>query len=483
MRDDQHNSPISRSFNRGAPIGNVTARRRALRGSGYVFPAVLLAVQALILIVPQGFDYRQHVVRGAGMPTEGDTVSRFTWIFLLLGGLYLLIKHRAKALALLKHFNPFIIAFLGLATLSVLWSIEPDVTLRRVYRFVTVLVVCMAFTVQGWHRKRYQNVARALLTAILVASVIFVLVAPQYAVQAQLASELKGAWRGITETKNNLGPLASDALLLWLHAWLSKESKPVTAALGLSLSLLVLIKTRSDDSILASAFGAPFMLLLLRPAGTLRRYMPYIVGLFAVVICVYALAVLHLISGSDTLLSPVTLLTGKSLTFSNRTAIWAILEAHIRLHPWLGTGYGAYWYDSPNSPSQEMVRSLYFYPTEGHNGYLDVINDTGYVGFGLLIAYFISYLRQSLYVMRHDKYQAGLYLTLIFTAFLSDLSESHWFNVLQIGFLMMTLATAALAKSYLQARAGRQPPFASNAHRRSGGAFQLAPRSSLARRR
>jgi len=454
MRYGHQKSYSSRPLNPGGRIGRVTAHAPAVGGAGYVFPTILLTVQALILIVPQGFDYTQTATGGSAMPTEGDPVSQVTWVFLLLGGLYLLIRNRSRALALLKHFNPFIIAFLGLATLSVLWSIAPDVTLRRVYRFVTVLVVCMAFTVQGWHRCRYQNVARALLTIILAASIIFVLIAPQYAIQAQLVSELKGAWRGITVGKNNLGPLASDAVILWLHAWVSKESKPVTAASGLLMSLFVLIKTRSDDSLLATAFGVPFMLLLLRPAGTLRRYMPYIVGLFAIVIGVYALAVLNLIPGSNTLLSPITLLTGKSLTFSNRTAIWAVLEAHIHMHPLLGTGYGAYWYDSPDSPSQQMVRYLYFYPTEGHNGYLDVINDTGYIGFCLLIAYFISYFRQSLYLMRQDKYQAGLYLTLIFTAFLSDLSESHWFNVLQIGFLLMTLATAALARSYLEARAG-----------------------------
>jgi len=455
MRYGRHKLDSSRPLNPGGQTASVTARATAPGGTGSIFPTVLLTAQALILIIPEGFDYSQTIV-GAGlqMPTEGGPLSQFIWVCLLLGGLYLLIRNRARTITLLRHFNPFIIAFLGLASLSVLWSIAPEVTVRRVYRFVTVLVVCMAFTVQGWHRRRFQNFTRALLTIILVASVIFVLIAPQYGVQAQLASELKGAWRGITDTKNNLGPLAGDAAILWLHAWLSKESKPATAASGFLLSLFVLVKSRSDDSILATAFGVPFMLLLLRPAGSLRRYMPYIVGLFAVAIAVYALAVLNLIPGSDTLLRPISLLTGKSLTFSNRTEIWAILEAHIRMHPWLGTGYAAYWYNSPDSPSQEMVRLLYFYPTEGHNGYLDVINDTGYVGLCLLIAYFISYFRQSLYLMRQDKYQAGLYLTLIFTAFLSDLSESHWFNVLQIGFLLMTLATAALAKSYLQARAG-----------------------------
>jgi len=436
------------------PTARVTARAPAAGGAGSVFPVVLLAVQAMILIVPNGFDYSQQVGGALATPTEGDAFTQFTWMFLLLGSLYLLIRNRARTVSLLKHFNPFLVAFLGLAALSTLWSIEPGVTLRRDFRFVTVLAVCLAFAVQGWHRRRYQNVTRTLLTIILVASVIFVLIAPQYAIQAQLVSELKGAWRGITNGKNNLGPLASDAVILWLHAWLSKESKPATAASGLLLSLFVLIKTRSDDSLLATAFGVPFMLLLLRPAGSLRRYMPYIVGLFAAAITVYALAVLDLIPGSNTLLSPISLLTGKSLTFSNRTAIWAVLEMHIRLHPLLGTGYGAYWYDTPGSPSQLMVQYLYFYPTEGHNGYLDVINDTGYVGFCILIAYFVSYIRQSLYLMRQDKYQAGLYLTLIFTAFLSDLSESHWFNVLQSGFLLMTLATAALARSYLDARAG-----------------------------
>lgn len=437
----------------GGGMAKATARGSAGRNTDSFFPAVLLTVQALILIVPQGFDYRQDVPGALAMPTEGDPLSQFTWIFLLLGGLYLLFRNRSRAIPLLKQFNPFIIAFLGLAALSALWSIAPDVTVRRVYRFVTVLVVCLAFVSQGWHRTRYQNVTRALLTAILIASVIFVLWAPQYAIQAQLAAELKGAWRGITDGKNILGPLASDAVILWLHAWLSKESKRATAVSGLLLSVFVLIKTRSDDSLLATAFGVPFMLLLLRPAGSLRRYMPYIVGVFAALIGVYALAVLNLIPGSNTLLSPIAMITGKSLTFSNRTAIWWVLQQHIHLHPLLGTGYGAYWYDVPGSPSQQMVQLLYFYPTEGHNGYLDVINDTGYVGFCILIAYFVSYLRQSVYLLRRDKYQAGLYLTLIFTAFLSDLSESHWFNVLQIGFLLMTLATAALAKSCLQARA------------------------------
>jgi exopolysaccharide production protein ExoQ len=436
---------------RGRPGPAVSARRRLSNAGGRLFPSILLTIQAMELICPQGFDYSQSLT--ASMPTEGDSLDRFVWMFLVLGALYLLIKNKQTTVTLLKRFNPFILVFLGLAALSVIWSIEPGVTIRRVYRFATVLMVCMAFMVQGWDRERYQKFARLGLTFILIASFIFVLAAPQYAVHTQPAPELKGAWRGITEGKNILGPLAADAIIFWLHAWLAKESKPLTAAGGMLLGMFILYKTRSDSSMFATAFGIPFMLLLLRQGGGMKRYMPYIVGLFASAIGVYALAVLNILPGSATILSPITLITGKTLTFSNRTAIWAVLEAHIRLHPLLGTGFGAYWYDSPESPSQDMIRLIFFYPTEGHNGYLDVINDTGYVGFMVLICYFVSYLRQSLYLLRRDKYQAALYLTLIFRGFIGDLSESHWFFVLNIGFLLMTFATAAVSRSYMQARA------------------------------
>lgn len=449
----------------GRPPG-VAARKRSSTPRGQLFPSILITIQTLELMVPQGFDYSQDL--GMTMPTEGDAIDRFVWMFLVVGALYVLIRNKQTTVALLKRFNPFILVFLGLATLSVFWSIAPDVTVRRVYRFATVLMVCMAFMVQGWDRQRYQKFARMGLTFILVASLIFVLAAPQYAVHQQVAPELKGAWRGITEGKNILGPLAADAIIFWLHAWLSKESKPASAAAGMLLAMFMLYKTRSDSSILATAFGVPFMLLLLQQGGGMKRYMPYIVGLFAAAIGVYALAVLNILPGSATILSPITLITGKTLTFSNRTAIWAVLEAHIRLHPLLGTGFGAYWYDSPDSPSQDMIRLIFFYPTEGHNGYLDVINDTGYVGFMVLICYFISYLRQSLYLLRRDKYQAALYLTLIFRGFIGDLSESHWFFVLNIGFLLMTFATAAVSRSYMQARAEESAARGVRVPRRAG---------------
>jgi hypothetical protein len=81
---------------------------------------------------------------------------------------------------------------------------------------------------------------------------------------------------------------------------------------------------------------------------------------------------------------------------------------------------------------------------------LDTINDLGVAGAICLLGYFASYLRQALTMMRFDRYQGGLYLTLLFRGFMADMSESHWFLSLSVDFIIMSLATTAMARGLLQ---------------------------------
>jgi O-antigen ligase len=417
-----------------------------------LLPSILVWLLILILIVPQGLDFRGI----NGMPTSSDLLSRVIWLVLLGGGGYVVYMNLDRTKKLVPWVDPFLWLFLGLATASAIWSIEPGITMRRVSRLVTILLVCLGFCVTAWNPKRFQTQLRTIVTWLLIASVIFVILDPDDSIHNSNQPELKDAWHGITIGKNVLGSIASTTTILWLHAWLSKEAGAFKAACGLGLAFTCLIMCRSSTSLMATAFAALFMLILLRSPGALRRYMPYLVALFAGVILTYCLAVLHLVPGMEILLAPVTAITGKDLTFTGRTAIWEVLNEHIRLRPWFGTGYGAYWIGKlPSSPSYEMLTRLYFYPTEGHNGYLDIINDLGAVGGFCLLGYFASYVRQALQLMRLDRYQGGLYLTMLFRGFIADMSESHWFLVLSLDFSIMTLATIAMARSTLQANLER----------------------------
>jgi len=155
------------------------------------------------------------------------------------------------------------------------------------------------------------------------------------------------------------------------------------------------------------------------------------------------------------LLAPITALTTKDATLTGRTEIWAILADHIREHPMLGTGYAAYWHADPMPGSDSydfIVRMGGFYPGSAHNGFMEVTNDLGWVGLACLIAYIITFARQATSLLPLEANQSTLYLALFFQQVISNQSESHWFTVLSVDFVIMTLATMALARSLLEHR-------------------------------
>jgi O-antigen ligase len=92
---------------------------------------------------------------------------------------------------------------------------------------------------------------------------------------------------------------------------------------------------------------------------------------------------------------------------------------------------------------------MYFYPMESHNGYLDTINDLGFLGLGVLLLFLGFYLRQGLQLMKYDRNQAALYLALLLEAMVINMSESDWFSrtdtfaVLVLGMTCITRALIA----------------------------------------
>jgi exopolysaccharide production protein ExoQ len=441
----------------GRVPGRVGLQQRRERPS--IFGAAGIWVLIVIMIVPDGLYYGAF----GAMPTEGSPTSRMIWLSLLAFGVVVPLSRSGMALKLFRQINPFFLLFVALAAASMLWSIDPGVTLRRLMRVVTMLLDAVAFTLLTWHTTRFQSVLRPILTLMLIGSIIFVMAAPDLAIEQADTMALLGAWHGLATQKNGLGSLAAIALILWLHALLSKEKPWWLAGVGAAISLTCLVGSRSSSSIMGAAFACPLMLVMLRPPAGLRRYLRYMVVAFVAILLVYSLAVLNLLPGSSVLLSPITSLTGKDLTFSGRTAIWQILNEHIALSPLVGSGYGAYWVLLPWSPSMIMKSRLFFYPTEGHNGYLDVINDLGMVGAVCLLGYLISYLRQGLQLLAAVRPQGILYLTLLFEQLVANLTESRWFNVLTCEFTIMTIATVAMGRTLLDLHKQRQSAAAARA--------------------
>jgi O-antigen ligase len=190
--------------------------------------------------------------------------------------------------------------------------------------------------------------------------------------------------------------------------------------------------------------------------------MKLVVILFAIVVLLYAVAILKIVPGLDILLEPVMMISGKDMTFSNRSAIWEIIKEDMQNWPVLGAGYFAYWTgpDDLASPSHKFIARLFFYPFACHNGYLEVANDLGYVGLTVLLGYLAFFARQAIQLFLLERSQGTLYLGLFFHQCVINLSESEWFQVGQImNILLMTTATFAMARTLAEyKRTGQLPP-------------------------
>ena len=427
------------------------------------------------LIIPGMFDYGKQL--GVDTTSEGEALfNHATWLVFFGVSAFLVANRSAIALRLLRTTNRPFLALLALAVCSIAWSIDPAATAARLFHLVTVLLAGIAVATFGWHARRYQEVARPVMTVFMLGSLVFGLVFPDLAIQAPIPPETNSFWVGLAYSKNALGAIASAGVILWVHGWASREVKPWYGLSGIALGVTMLALSRAATFMVATAVVCLLMVVMLRAARGMRPYIPYLVGALALVTVIYGLVILDVVPGLDVLLEPISALTGKDRTFTNRALIWELTRDHIRQSPFIGTGYGAFWaHVGPGTPAYVFSMRMFFNPSECHDGYLEITNDLGLAGLILLLAYLASYLKAALRMIKTDHVQASLYLALLFQQALSGLTESNW---LWLGpdFVMFTFATLCLARHRLEA----DPRWPATV--RSGAAASVA-RAGLAGRR
>jgi exopolysaccharide production protein ExoQ len=453
MRDDRHSALRRPSgLNVARPPSSpaaVAPRARSDRPYQVVIATVLYWLVIVRVVIPGFFDYGANL-DAVEIAEKYATFSTVTWLTFLFVPCLLLASRTKQLLRVFGSMNRWFLFLVAFATISVAWTIETHSTISRITHLWAIILASLAVVLVGWDSFRVQHATRPILTLLLVGSLIFGLAAPDLAITPPLPPDTRYYWHGLAAQKNGLGSLAALGALFWFHGWISREVKFLPALCGWLVAIACLVLSRSSTSVMATVFASLLVLMLTRTAPSMRRYMPFIIACFVAVVLAYACAVLKLIPALDFLLEPVTALSGKDLTFTGRTQIWDIIREHIQLAPVLGTGYGGYWSGPvPTSPSYVFLHAMYFYPSEAHNGYLDVVNDLGFVGLILLIGYIIVYITQSLRLWRVDRAQASLYIALMFQQMLANLSETHW---LFIGddFIVLTLATCGLARSLMK---------------------------------
>lgn len=383
------------------------------------------------------------------VPLQGNSVRR-----LVLGSLYVaagvgLWRRRAQFAAIVARQTP-VVLLCGFALASLLWSSAPRLTAVRATHFAGLLLLAWWATLSPADSRRVVAFLRGLFPVTLLVSLAWIALFPDVAIHAD-----GGAWAGVFRHKSELGSAAVFALALWLPLLgaAAGTRRRLVAAAVLPLALFLLWRSQSVTELL----GALLLFLL-----WLGHRLP---GPAAVKLSLAPipplLGLLWFWNAQPLGLDPfLQQYFGRNTTLTGRTPLWDAILENVRLHPFLGEGYDAFWV-AGNQRVEHLIQSVGWDAYTAHNGYLEVLNTLGLVGLGLLLWVAARALREARTALRRDPaHGETLFLALVWLLF-SSLTKSVFCAGTSLGWVMF-LVLCALASSLAEAPSAQPAPAAAS---------------------
>jgi O-antigen ligase len=308
----------------------------------------------------------------------------------------------------------FLTIFIIWSFLTVFWSDYPFISFKRWLQISGTVVIFLAGFLHFSSKDEIIPYFKAILSIYLLLSLISVVFVPA-AIQEEFP-----AWRGIAPHKNMLGQVCLVGTIVWTYA-LRHESakKKITAFFFLALSCLLLLGSRSTTSILTTVALLFFVGLFYAEKQIVR---PVIGSVFSFILFTLFLSGI----GYFTYILPEWLsylysLFGKESTLTGRTELWSTLFDEIQKHFIFGSGFGGYWVTG-NQLHNTIFDRFYWIPNQGHNGYVDILNETGIIGI-LIFALMVMFYFKNLYHSRKPNFLKWF----VFAALIVNITESTLF--------------------------------------------------------
>lgn len=319
---------------------------------------VIIAFSGTVLFV--------MATNGGSLPTgeaeSGAVLMIFAAIYVLIIGL---IAMRPSLILGIPLASSLLLLLLLLTLGSSLWSLHPDVTLRRAIAllFTTVFGIYLALR---WDLPRLLGLIVVALTILLALSYVFVFALPAVGVDHFLH---EGAWKGVFFQKNVTGRILVWLILsvLWLR--FNGHGPRWTSWIILALAFLMLVMCRSGTGLLSCILVAGVLVAVPLLRGNAGR-----------LVLILAFSVfMAIVTGVGAMLfyEDVLELLGRDVTLTGRTEIWSHTALMLRDHWLLGYGYGAFWYGN-YGPGAAFTEGWHI--NTAHNGWIDVLLDVGTPG-------------------------------------------------------------------------------------------------------
>lgn len=277
--------------------------------------------------------------------------------------------------------------FLLLSFLSLLWSENTVLTLRRATVTLSVFVFAIGVGSVYYGRKPEGHIP--LIRAICLGSLACSVVVLCISVLHHQFNIFDVRWR--------LGALGHENQIAWaasvgvMAAWATRNSMDVWPQrwlwrihMGIPAAVLVMTKSRTTvAAVILSMMLAEFFVRKLE----IHRVVATIVVLTLLLIAA-STEIQRFWSRGEAKESIDSL--------SGRTELWHKVWADARERPLLGYGYGSYW-----SPRRVGIIADQWAPTSAHNGYLETTLDLGFCGLLLISIFTLMSLRDAIRLTKH----------------------------------------------------------------------------------
>lgn len=230
------------------------------------------------------------------------------WLQAVFGPLFLLAAiqawhHGRWTFRVLRTANPFLLAVIAWAALTVLWSPYPEVTVKRSIQQMGLVLIGLSLTLPFVSHDFFARVLHRALIALLIVSFIVVLLFPSVGIDRLR----EGGWHGILWHKNTLGVVACFATVLGVYRIARNDGDRRGQLALLVFALFMLVMSRSSTALLSGLLGSGFFLFLRKPYLGGRYALPQIglvLGIAVALVLLLAFLALGRLPGWDDLAAP-----------------------------------------------------------------------------------------------------------------------------------------------------------------------------------
>lgn len=392
------------------------------------------------------------VIMGLASPgisdTDIDIVSSQVHLPVVISTavLYLLVLSRLlsspgrilSAIGSVKIFLPLI----GFTVLSAAWSTDPSVTLRRAGFLVLTTLIALILAADFELTELIRMLAAASLIHIVLCAVFFA-AAPHFLYSPSDPHSLKG----LTTHKNIFGFEQGLATLAFLFVPFHRFEKLRLPLAGIAFILLIL--SHSAGSLVATMAALVCTPVLMIARFRFAQRVPLALGA-----AIFVSGAIYLLAANASLLPA---LLSKDATLTGRTELWGLILIAISHHPLLGYGFDSFW-QGLQGDSLTIIRGVGWLVPTAHNGYLDLLLGTGYIGALLFLpTLLLTAVRAVRYAAENThKVVSVRYFPFAFLIFwlVYNLNESALLTRSGIQFLLFVAMSASLK---LHSSAGRSP--------------------------